>query len=278
MIALPGLAQLLPVGQLGDDARALGADRVGRVAQVRAQLRVRELARARPPGSVVTSVDARISARCSGADGERRAREAAADLQQARAVDRGADLAPVASIASHLSASIALDVSAFLIANVPPKPQHSSARGSSTSSSPRTLPQQAQRRVADARHAQRVAGRVVGDAAAGTTRRRPRRRAGARAAPRARRHVLRCHSPSGRVQLATVPTHDDDGETTASYSPKTRHEPLRRARAPRRGSRCSRASARSTSAPPGTRPRGRAARAPATVARPPRGRACRRCR
>ena len=44
-----------------------------------------------------------------------------------------------ASTFDILSASIAVDVSAFFSANVPPKPQHESAWGSSTSSSPRTL-------------------------------------------------------------------------------------------------------------------------------------------
>ena len=39
--------------------------------------------------------------------------------------------APLASIAEHLSATIAEEVAAFLIANVPPNPQHSSARSSS---------------------------------------------------------------------------------------------------------------------------------------------------
>ncbi len=38
-----------------------------------------------------------------------------------------------------LSPSIAIEVSAFLMANVPPKPQHSSAWGSSTRSMLRTL-------------------------------------------------------------------------------------------------------------------------------------------
>ena len=50
-----GLAQLLPVGQLRDDARALGADRLGRVAQVRPQLGVRERDAARPPGKLWSS-------------------------------------------------------------------------------------------------------------------------------------------------------------------------------------------------------------------------------
>ena len=47
-------------------------------------------------------------------------------------------LAPVETIAAHLSITIAVEVSAFLIAKVPPKPQHSRASGSSTSSRPAT--------------------------------------------------------------------------------------------------------------------------------------------
>ena len=46
--------------------------------------------------------------------------------------------APVSSTWRILSASIAVDVSAFFTANVPPNPQHCSAAGSSTRSSPRT--------------------------------------------------------------------------------------------------------------------------------------------
>ena len=46
--------------------------------------------------------------------------------------------APVSSTCRILSASIAVEVSAFLIAKVPPNPQHSSASGSSTSWRPST--------------------------------------------------------------------------------------------------------------------------------------------
>ena len=46
--------------------------------------------------------------------------------------------APVSRTCRALSAAMATEVSAFLTAKVPPKPQHSSARGSSTRSSPRT--------------------------------------------------------------------------------------------------------------------------------------------
>ena len=46
--------------------------------------------------------------------------------------------APVSRIRRSLSVSIAVEVSAFLTAKVPPKPQHCSAAGSSTRSMPRT--------------------------------------------------------------------------------------------------------------------------------------------
>ncbi len=46
--------------------------------------------------------------------------------------------APLATTAASFSSSIAAETSAFFTANVPPKPQHSSASGSSTSSTPGT--------------------------------------------------------------------------------------------------------------------------------------------
>ncbi|GAB3837072.1 hypothetical protein GCM10029963_01600 [Micromonospora andamanensis] len=46
--------------------------------------------------------------------------------------------APVEITWRILSANIAIDVSAFFTANVPPNPQHCSAAGNSTNSSPRT--------------------------------------------------------------------------------------------------------------------------------------------
>jgi hypothetical protein len=66
---------------------------------------------------------------------------------------------------SSLSASMAADVSAFLTANVPPKPQHSSPSGSSTRSMLRTARRspEPERRVADPEEAERVARRVVRD-------------------------------------------------------------------------------------------------------------------
>ena len=53
---------------------------------------------------------------------------AAADVHQAGAVGGRADLAPDEVTDASLSRSMAADVSEFLIANVPPNPQHVSAR------------------------------------------------------------------------------------------------------------------------------------------------------
>ena len=87
--------------------------------------------------------------------------QAAADVHEARRVARGEHLGPVTTHAATLSASMAVEVSAFFRANVPPKPQHSSARSSSTRSIPCDRAQQAQRLVPDPQDPQRVAGRVV---------------------------------------------------------------------------------------------------------------------
>ena len=212
-------------------------------------------------------------------------REPAADLQQARAVDaRCRPRRRVASIAAHLSASIALDVSAFLTANVPPKPQHSSARRQLDELEAAHRAQQPQRRVADARHAQRVARRVVGDAvrergadvldaeparrAAPTARRRAVADAGERRSPRA---AGRARAPCRRTT------------TTARRRPRTRSkivdEAPRERGAPRRGSRCSACiwpqqvcSAGNDDLVP--EPLEHAARPPSA----PRERSCRRCR
>ena len=208
---LAGLAQLLPVGQLGDDACALGADRVGRVAEVRAQLRVRELDAAPRPGKLVTS------RRGSRRDGSARTREPRRDSpppicsrhEPSTAVQTSA---PVASIASHLSASIALDVSAFLSANVPPKPQHSSASRELDELEPADVARAvaaARRRRASRGASGTSGGRRRGP---GTRRRRP-------------RHRACCDEQLGELEdtfvmrqssSRTVPTQDDDGETTAS--------------------------------------------------------------
>ena len=71
--------------------------------------------------------------------------------------------APVSRTWRALSEPIATEVSAFFIAKVPPKPQHSVAAGSSRSVSPRTCWSSRVGPVAHPEHPQRVAGRVVGD-------------------------------------------------------------------------------------------------------------------
>ena len=210
-----GLAQLLPVGHLADDAGPLGADGRGGVAEVRAQLAVAQRTRGRrrgtdssprrcptPRGAVgmprKTAVmrtppsAARAEARCGpscrdrglrgllgahgflrrGEDlgqvhgagagraaGTARRRCASGRTRRRRCTPRRASRARSAI----LSVSIAVEVSAFFTANVPPKPQHWSAPGSSTSVQPADGAQQLQRPVTDPQQPQRVAGRVVGD-------------------------------------------------------------------------------------------------------------------
>ena len=70
--------------------------------------------------------------------------------------------APVSRTWRALSAPIAIEVSEFLTAKVPPKPQHSVALGQLAQVDVAHRPQQLQRPVADPEHPQRVAGRVVG--------------------------------------------------------------------------------------------------------------------
>ena len=155
-------AQRLPVGHLCDDAGALGADRVRRLAQVRAQLRVLQLGARRLREA--RHADARISARCTARAGAPRRERPPPIWSRHEPSTAVQTAARVSAIASHLSASIALDVSAFLIANVPPKPQHSSRSRKLDQLEAAHVLQQPQRRVADAGHAQRMARRVVRDA------------------------------------------------------------------------------------------------------------------
>ena len=175
------LAELLPVGQL--------ARRRARAS--------RGSCRSRCGGSRRSCAFASSSRAASGKRSRHRRREDLGEVHRAaRAAPRrerpppicsrhelstrGADLGAASPRSrAHLSASIALDVSAFLTANVPPKPQHSSARASSTSSRPRTCARAAaaaRRRRASRAASGRSGGRRRG---AGTRRRRPRRRAGA---------------------------------------------------------------------------------------------------
>ena len=160
--AAPRLAQFLPVGQLCHDARALLADRVRRVAEVRPQLWIDEL----EPGGVGKAghVAARIWARCRARTPVLVAAQPAADLEQTRAVDRRADLSAArddggALVVEHrrrrlgvLHRKGAAEAAALLGAGHVDELQAAH------------VAQQLERRVADARHAQRVAGGVIRDA------------------------------------------------------------------------------------------------------------------
>ena len=148
-------------GRSPDDRGTLRADRRRRDGEVPAELRVAEAVCA-APGTPRRSV-ARISARCRARTSARTARQGAADLHQARHVHCGDDLGARLDDASILSSRIALDVSAFLTANVPPNPQHSSDRGSSASSRPRR-PEELGRGVADTQR------REASDRSGGTSR------------------------------------------------------------------------------------------------------------
>ena len=266
-------------------SRALGDDRRPawrgwcRVAwpRLRAQLRVGQRACGPPPGTTASprrcadaarapsacrgrslmrplaSVAARISARCTVRGAGAQPGQAAADVHQARRVaGRSTTSAPVARTLRILSASIAVEVSAFFSANVPPKPQHWSARGSSTRSMPAHRPQQPQRLVADPQHPQRVAGRVVGDPVrvvrADVGRRRARRpgtptarRCGAatRLGPRGQAVVPGPRGRPSRAGAAPSPTHDPDGATDRRRSRLEDLDVVADQRhAPRAGSRC----------------------------------------
>ena len=156
LIARPASRSSSQSGSSATTRGALRADRRRRVAEVRRSWVVRErrararLRERRHRGSGLAS-PARISARCTV-----RTPAAAAPRPPPMCIRHELSpavhtSAPVVADAASLSASIAAEVSAFLTANVPPKPQHSSASGSSTSSMPAHRPQQPQRRVADAR-------------------------------------------------------------------------------------------------------------------------------
>ena len=147
-------AQLLPIRELGDDLSPFGADRGRRLAEVAPQLRVSEGA---PCGDRELLLAAQVANSASGAGGGMAGnpsitgvftapgpRRVAARIcarwsvfAPARIRDSPPPMcirqelspavqisAPVSKTLRILSASMAVDVSAFLIANVPPKPQH----------------------------------------------------------------------------------------------------------------------------------------------------------
>ena len=87
-----GVAQRLPVVELGDGVRALDPDRRRRLAEVAAQLRVGERGARRLREAGAHSCAARISAKCITRTPARWRASAAADVHQAGRVDRRADL------------------------------------------------------------------------------------------------------------------------------------------------------------------------------------------
>ena len=133
LIARPASRSSSQSGSSPTTRGALGLDRVGRRragwrgAARSASSRLRRLREGSRSLMPLARPGSRPGAAC--ARGEPRRREPAADLQQARGVDRGAHLgAARLELVALVRRASPLDVSAFLSANVPPKPQHSSAR------------------------------------------------------------------------------------------------------------------------------------------------------
>ena len=166
-----------------DDGGALAADGVRGLAEVARAAACRATALAgrlrgtsgMPPGDTVVGVRVighgvlrrvgrRISARCMVRTPVRWRRQRAADVHQAGVVGGAQHLgAGVERRCAPCRAHMAAETSGFFTAKVPPKPQHSSAPGSSTSSRPATARSSRSGRSPEAQHPQRVAGRVVGD-------------------------------------------------------------------------------------------------------------------
>ena len=147
-----GDAKLLPLLDLGDDGGTLVADRAGGVGEVGAQLGVaqgcagggrgRPACRRRSPScrsparSPTAGPDddprtprcsARISARCITRTPARWRESIPPMCIRHELSPATRTSAPVSRTCRALSAPIAIEVSAFFRANVPPKPQHSSA-------------------------------------------------------------------------------------------------------------------------------------------------------
>src|SRR5205085_7696291 len=89
-------------------------------------------------GDTASSVDARISARCTVRVPERSRDSPPPMCIRQLASPALQTSAWVESTLAILSVSIAVEVSAFFTAKVPPNPQHCSAAGSSSRVSPRT--------------------------------------------------------------------------------------------------------------------------------------------
>src|SRR4051812_30059781 len=130
-------SQRLPVRPLCNRPGALFANRSGRISEIATELCVLQRL-PRGGGEARRHAAARISARCAVRTPER-SRDRAPPICMRHELSAAVHTSALVSRTLRtLSVSIADDVSAFLIAKVPPKPQHSVASESSTSSSPRT--------------------------------------------------------------------------------------------------------------------------------------------
>ena len=116
-----------------------------------------------------------------------------------------------------LSESIAIDVSAFLTANVPPKPQHSSAAGRSTRSIPRTASSRRRGRspMRSSRSEWQVGCRVTRCGNEAPTSVTPMRSTSSSVSSNTR-------SATAGQWRRTCATHEAEGETTVSQAPNTR--------------------------------------------------------
>src|SRR5579875_899771 len=141
-------AQRLPIRHLIDYPRPLPTNHIRRMTDVPPQLRIRDqrLCRTRKSFRLCRmshvnthALAARISARCAHFTPVRIRLSAPLICMRHELSVAVQTSAPVLSTHRILSASMAAETSAFLIANVPPNPQHCSASGNSIKRSPRTL-------------------------------------------------------------------------------------------------------------------------------------------
>ena len=149
---MAGVAQLLPIGKFVDNLGALAANDSGGVADVVAELSIADeflggfgeagsfggMADANAHGLAPLSTPARISARCRHLTPVRWRLKAPLMCMRQELSTAEQTSAPLSRMRCTLSESMAAETSGFLMAKVPPKPQHCSLSGRSTSVRPRT--------------------------------------------------------------------------------------------------------------------------------------------
>ena len=163
------LAQLLPVGHLGDDSRALVPDRRGGLVQVGPELPVGERLAARPRGTAGSSRSLSLrrrgsrpgAARAPALAHARAGRRSGAGTSRRRPCRPRRRWRRSPGTCRSPSRSRCRRSSPRRCRRTRSTRSHLEAP---TSSRPADCAEQSQRRVPDARDAQRVAGRVVGDA------------------------------------------------------------------------------------------------------------------